>query len=119
MDVLSFSGSPSGLEAERVPASASGAAAPRAMADQSDRGHPPASPATASDADEKTFLELRRKVQLSELLSASTVKLLGELKFNGHLTVVIQHGRVIKSGYEEGYFRRNNEFGGVLSRKSG
>lgn len=116
MDVLSFSGSPSGLEAERVPASVSGAASPGALADQSDRGR---SPATAGDAGEKTFLELRRKVQLSELLSASTVKLLGELKFNGHLTVVIQHGRVIKSGYEEGYFRRNNEFGGVLSRKSG
>lgn len=66
------------------------------------------------ESDESTFLELRRKVQSGELLSAATERLLRKMKFNGHLTVVVQHGRLIKSGYEEGYFRRRNDFGGVL-----
>lgn len=60
-------------------------------------------------ADEKNFLELRRKVQESELLSAATERLLGKMKFNGRLTVVAHNGRVFKSSYEEGYFRRKNE----------
>jgi len=58
-----------------------------------------------------TFLELRRKVQDggSELLSASTTRLLESLKFTGRLTVVIQNGQILKSGYEEGYFRRKED----------
>ena len=36
-------------------------------------------------ADEKVFLELRRKVQESELLSAATERLLGKMRFNGRL----------------------------------
>ncbi len=64
--------------------------------------------------NERTFLELRRKVQSCGLLSASTEKLLWKMKFNGHLTVVVQNGRVVKSGYEEGYFRRKNDLGGIL-----
>jgi hypothetical protein len=62
--------------------------------------------------DERTFLELRRKVQDSELLSASTERLLQKMRFNGRLSVVIQNGRVVKSGYEEGYFRRKNDLQG-------
>ncbi len=71
--------------------------------------------AAASDAraaDEKVFLELRRKVQESELLSAATERLLVKMRFNGRLTVVIQNGRIFKSAYEEGYFRRKNDLGG-------
>jgi len=64
--------------------------------------------------DESTLIELRRKVQSGELLSASTERLLWKMKFNGHLTVVVNNGRVTKSGYEEGYFRRRNDLGGVL-----
>ena len=60
-------------------------------------------------ADEHIFLELRRKVQESELLSAATERLLGKMRFNGRLTVVIQNGRILKSAYEEGYFRRKND----------
>jgi hypothetical protein len=63
----------------------------------------------ARSADEKVFLELRRKVQESELLAAATERLLQKMKFNGRLTVVIQNGRVFKSAYEEGYFRRKND----------
>ena len=57
-----------------------------------------------------SFLELRRKVQVgSELLSASTTRLLECLKFTGRLTVVVQNGQILKSGYEEGYFRRKDD----------
>jgi hypothetical protein len=61
---------------------------------------------------ERTFLELRRKVQESGLLSASTDRLLYKMKFNGRLTVVVHNGRVFKSSYEEGYFRRANDLSG-------
>ena len=53
------------------------------------------------------FLELRRKVRHAELLNASTEKLLFGLRFTGKLTVIIQNGVILKSGYEEGYFRQN------------
>jgi hypothetical protein len=33
-------------------------------------------------------------------------RLLRELHFTGRLSVVVQNGRVLKSGYEEGYFRQ-------------
>jgi hypothetical protein len=66
-------------------------------------------PLEARAADEATFLELRRKVQQAELLSASTERLLWRMRFNGRLSVVVQNGRVLKSGYEEGYFRRKND----------
>ena len=52
------------------------------------------------------FLEIRRKVKDSELLSASTEKLLWQVRFSGRLSVVVQNGRVLRSGYEEGLFRR-------------
>ena len=65
--------------------------------------------ADTRSADERNFLELRRKVQESELLSAATERLLGKMRFNGRLTVVARDGRVFKSSYEEGYFRRKDE----------
>ena len=52
------------------------------------------------------FVEFRRKVRSAELLSASMERLLGEIRFSGKLSVVVQNGRVLKSGYEEGYFRQ-------------
>lgn len=72
---------------------------------------PPALP-DARSADENIFLELRRKVQESELLSAATERLLVKIQFNGRLTVVVHNGRVFKSAYEEGYFRRKNDLAG-------
>lgn len=60
-------------------------------------------------AEGKTFLELRRKVRESEILSASVERLLQTLRFNGRLSVVVQNGRVLKSGYEEGYFRQRTD----------
>jgi hypothetical protein len=56
--------------------------------------------------EERRFAEFRRKVRSAEVLSASTEQLLRGLKFSGRLSVIVQNGRVLKSGYEEGYFRQ-------------
>lgn len=58
--------------------------------------------------EEATFVEFRRKVRSAEVLSSSMVKLLDVLHFTGRVSVVVQNGRVLKSGYEEGYFRQSN-----------
>lgn len=54
----------------------------------------------------QVFLEFRRKMQEAEVLSGAMVRLLGTLRFSGRLSVVVQNGRILKSGYEEGYFTR-------------
>ena len=59
--------------------------------------------------DDATFAKFRHKVQNSELLSSAVLKLLQEIRFSGRLSVVIQNGTVLKSGYEEGYFTRKDE----------
>jgi len=57
--------------------------------------------------EEKNFGEFRRKVKSAEVLSASMERLLLSLRFTGRVSVVMQNGRVLKSGYEEGYFRQH------------
>ena len=59
-----------------------------------------------NSSEEKTFGEFRRKVRSAEVLSASIERLLLSLRFTGRVSVVMQNGRVLKSGYEEGYFRQ-------------
>ncbi|HZQ24691.1 MAG TPA: hypothetical protein VFA89_18015 [Terriglobales bacterium] len=61
----------------------------------------------SSDSEQRSFSAFRRKVQLAEVLSAVMEKLLWEIHFSGRVTVVLQNGRVLKSGYEEGYFRQH------------
>jgi hypothetical protein len=56
--------------------------------------------------EEKNFVEFRRKVRAAEVLSAAMEHLLKSLRFSGRLSVVMQNGRVLKSGYEEGFFRQ-------------
>jgi hypothetical protein len=56
--------------------------------------------------DEKVFVEFRRKVRAAEVLSAAMEQMLRLLQFTGKISVVVQNGRVLKSGYEEGYFRK-------------
>ena len=58
---------------------------------------------------DKTFAELRRKIQEAKLLSADTELLLRNLRFSGRLSVVVKNGCILKSGYEEGYFTRQME----------
>jgi len=61
------------------------------------------------------FVEFRRKVRAAEVLSAAMEHLLISLKFSGRVSVVVQNGRVLKSGYEEGFFSQR----GVESRLAG
>ena len=58
------------------------------------------------EGEENNFVEFRRKVRAAEMLSSAMERLLRELHFTGRLSVVVQNGRVLKSGYEEGYFRQ-------------
>jgi hypothetical protein len=55
----------------------------------------------------KSFVEFRRKVQAAEVLSAAMEHLLKTLRFSGRVSVVVQNGHVLKSGYEEGFFRQS------------
>ena len=61
--------------------------------------------------EEKGFGEFRRKVKSAEVLSASMERLLLSLRFTGKVSVVMQNGRVLKSGYEEGYFSQRGTAG--------
>lgn len=58
------------------------------------------------DSAERVFTEFRRKVRSAEVLSAAVERMLRMMQFTGKLSVVVQNGRVLKSGYEEGYFRQ-------------
>lgn len=58
---------------------------------------------------ETAFVEFRRKVRDSELIALDVSQLLRELKFTGRLSVVVQNGTILKSGYEEGYFTRKDD----------
>jgi len=60
-----------------------------------------------NDSDGRVFLEFRRKVRSAEVLSGGMEQLLRLLQFTGKVSVVVQNGRVLKSGYEEGYFRQD------------
>ena len=59
--------------------------------------------------EERDFVEFRRKVRSAEVLSAALERLLRAVHFSGRVTVIVQNGRVLKSGYEEGYFRQHGE----------
>jgi hypothetical protein len=59
--------------------------------------------------DDRNFAELRRKVRHAEVLSAAMEKLLRSLRFSGRLSVIVQNGTVLKSGYEESYFTRRQD----------
>lgn len=56
--------------------------------------------------NEQVFTEFRRKVKNAEVLSGSMQRLILALNFTGKVSVIIQNGRILKSGYEEGYFRK-------------
>jgi hypothetical protein len=60
------------------------------------------------EIEEGNFVEFRRKVRAAEMLSSSMEQLLSSLHFTGRLSVVVQNGRVLKSCYEEGYFRQHH-----------
>ena len=57
--------------------------------------------------EQESFAEFRRKIRGAEILSAAMERILTEIHFSGRVSVVVQNGRVLKSGYEEGYFRHH------------
>jgi hypothetical protein len=59
--------------------------------------------------EEKDFVEFRRKVRAAEVLSAAMEHLLKSIQFSGRVSVVVQNGHVLKSGYEEGFFRQRED----------
>jgi len=60
----------------------------------------------SNQSEEATFVEFRRKVRSAEVRSLAMEKLLWSIHFTGRGSIVVQNGRVLKSGYEEGYFRQ-------------
>ena len=58
--------------------------------------------------EETGFVEFRRKIRAAEVLSAAMQRLLSDIHFDGKVSVIIQNGQVLKSGYEEGYFRHHS-----------
>ena len=62
----------------------------------------------APENEERIFGEFRRKVRSAELLSAAMERLLQAIHFSGRLSVIVPNGHVLKSGYEEGYFRQES-----------
>jgi hypothetical protein len=67
--------------------------------------------------EKKNFDEFRRKVKSAEVLSASMEYLLMSLHFTGRVSVVMQNGRALKSGDEEGYFHQRHGGGDESSQK--
>ena len=63
-------------------------------------------PITVCEHEEKNVGDFRRKVRSAEMLSAAMQRLLQAVHFNGRLSVIVQNGNALKSGYEEGYFRQ-------------
>jgi len=59
-----------------------------------------------SEEDGSKFVEFRRKMKYAEVLSSSMEKLLRQIGFTGKVSIQVQNGKVLKSGYEEGYFRQ-------------
>jgi hypothetical protein len=63
----------------------------------------------SGEEEERAFQELRRKVREAKLLNSVVESLLERVRFSGRLSVVVQNGKILKSGYEEGYFTRRQD----------
>ena len=63
----------------------------------------------STNEEERAFQLLRRKVRQAQVLCPTVESLLQSVQFTGRLSVVVQNGRILKSGYEEGYFTRRHD----------
>ena len=63
----------------------------------------------SGDEEDRAFQELRRKIREAKVLCPSVESLLEGVRFTGRLSVVVQNGKILKSGYEEGYFTRRQD----------
>jgi len=61
------------------------------------------------DKEDRAFQELRRKIREAKVLCPTVESLLEGVRFTGRLSVVVQNGKILKSGYEEGYFTRRQD----------
>ena len=68
---------------------------------------------TVAGEEDRAFQELRRKIREAKVLCPVVELLLAGVRFTGRLSVVVQNGRILKSGYEEGYFTRRQADGWV------
>jgi len=64
---------------------------------------------STDEDEERAFQELRRRVREARVLCPSVESLLEGVRFTGRLSVVVQNGKILKSGYEEGYFTRRQD----------
>jgi hypothetical protein len=62
-----------------------------------------------AEQEDRTFQELRRRIREARVLCPSVESLLEGVRFTGRLSVVVQNGKILKSGYEEGYFTRRQD----------
>lgn len=62
-------------------------------------------PHAHGESEDASFVEFRRKIRDAQVLSASMERLMTQIHFNGKISVIVHNGHVLKSGYEEGYFR--------------
>lgn len=63
----------------------------------------------SADVEDRTLQELRRRIKEARVLYPSVESLLEGVRFTGRLSVVVQNGKILKSGYEEGYFTRRQD----------
>ncbi len=59
--------------------------------------------------NDNSFAALRRKIRQADLLTEDAKELLRSLRFSGRLSLVVKNGSILKSGYEEGYFTRQQD----------
>ncbi len=64
---------------------------------------------STEDEEDRAFQELRRRIREARVLCPSLESLLQGVGFTGRLSVVLQNGKILKSGYEEGYFTRRSD----------
>ena len=63
----------------------------------------------SGDEEDRAFQKLRRKIREADVLDPSVESLLESARFTGRLSIVVQNGKILKSGYEEGYFSRRQD----------
>jgi hypothetical protein len=66
-------------------------------------------PWVSINSNEETSWNFDVKVRAAEILSAAAARRLMGFRFPGPVSVVVQNGRVLKSGYEPSDFRHRGE----------
>ena len=59
--------------------------------------------------EDQAFQQLRHRVRDAKVLNPAVESRFVRVRFTGRLSVVVQNGKILKSGYEEGYFTRRQD----------